>query len=129
MSIYLRSPLSHVFKSLSRTNFKKTVNNKYNFKEEQIMPESKDIPMSAELIEKTQLQRLENQDKKEDAQRYMAWYSLAGMLSYPLVVVTASFFGLDKAATILGDMAPVYFVSVAAILAAFYGKEAYIKGK
>ena len=32
--------------------------------------------------------------------------------------------GLDQAAKILGDMAAVYFVSVAAIVAAFYGKEA-----
>ncbi len=33
--------------------------------------------------------------------------------------------GLDKAGDILGDMAAVYFVSVAAIVAAFFAKEAY----
>jgi hypothetical protein len=42
-------------------------------------------------------------------------------------VVLANSLGLDKAASILGDMAPTYFVSVAAIVAAFYGKEAYAK--
>ena len=67
---------------------------------------------------------MENEDKKQDAQRNMAWFALSGMLLYPFAVVIAVWFGLDKAASILGDMAAVYFVSVAAIVAAFYGKEA-----
>ena len=67
---------------------------------------------------------MENEDKKQDAQRNMAWFALSGMLLYPFAVVIAVFVGLDKAASILGDMAAVYFVSVAAIVAAFYGKEA-----
>ena len=33
--------------------------------------------------------RFENEDKKEDAQRNMAWFALAGMLLYPLSVVLA----------------------------------------
>ena len=67
---------------------------------------------------------MENDDKKQDAQRYMAWFALWGMLLYPSLVVIANWIGLDQAAKILGDMAAVYFVSVAAIVAAFYGKEA-----
>jgi len=34
-------------------------------------------------------------------------------------------FGLDKAAEIIGDIASVYFVSVAAIVAAFFGAQAF----
>ena len=68
--------------------------------------------------------QLENEDKKQDAQRNMAWFALSGMLLYPFAVVIAVWIGLDQAAKILGDMAAVYFVSVAAIVAAFYGKEA-----
>ena len=75
------------------------------------------------------LVRLENEDKKEDAQRHMAWFALFGMLLYPALVVVSVFTGLDKAAGVLGDMAPTYFVSVAAIVAAFFGKEAYVKSK
>ena len=75
------------------------------------------------------LVRLENEDKKEDAQRRMAWFALAGMLLYPTLVVLSVLTGLEKAASVLGDMAPTYFVSVAAIVAAFFGKEAYIKSK
>ena len=73
--------------------------------------------------------RLENEDKREDAQRRMAWFSLAGMLLYPFAVVLSVAFGLEGAAKILGDMAATYFVSVAGILAAFFGAQAYTKGK
>ena len=72
---------------------------------------------------------IENEDKKEDAQRMMAWFALFGMLLYPSLVVLSSWFGIEKAANVLGDMAPTYFVSVAAIVAAFFGKEAYVKSK
>jgi uncharacterized membrane protein (DUF485 family) len=82
-----------------------------------------------ELEMDAKMMRLENEDKKEDAQRYMAWFALFGMLLYPSLVVLSTFIGLDKAASILGDMAATYFVSVAAIVAAFFGKEAYVKSK
>lgn len=73
------------------------------------------------------ISQLERQQERDDAQRKMAWFSLAGMLLYPFAVVLASYTNLDQAATILGDMAPTYFVSVAAIVAAFYAKEGYTK--
>ena len=82
-----------------------------------------------ELEMDAKMMRLDNEDKKEDAQRYMAWFALFGMLLYPALVVFSTFVGLDKAASILGDMAATYFVSVAAIVAAFFGKEAYVKSK
>jgi len=82
-----------------------------------------------ELTHYEKLIELENEDEKSDAQRKMAWFSLSGMLLYPFAVVIANLMGLDKAPSILGDMAPTYFVSVAAIVAAFYGKEAYVGKK
>ena len=72
---------------------------------------------------------LEDADAMRDAQRKMAWFSLAGMLLYPAIVLIAIALGLDQAAKILGDMAAVYFVSVAAIVAAFFGAQAVIKKK
>lgn len=71
--------------------------------------------------------RLENEDKKQDAQRNMAWFSLSGMLLYPSAVIISSWIGLESAANLLGEMAPTYFVSVAGIVAAFYAKEAFSK--
>ena len=73
------------------------------------------------------MMRLENEDKKEDAQRYMAWFALLGMLLYPSLVVFSILVNLDQAAKILGDMAAVYYVSVAAIVAAYFGAQAFKK--
>ena len=80
-----------------------------------------------ELDMDERMMRLDNEDKKQDAQRNMAWFALGGMLLYPFAVVLAQLIGLEQAAKILGDMASVYFVSVAAIVAAFYGSQALSK--
>ena len=72
---------------------------------------------------------LEDQDAMRDAQRKMAWYSLYGMLLYPVMVVGANIAKLDDGARILGDMAGVYFIAVAGIVAAFFGAQAWSKGK
>ena len=72
---------------------------------------------------------LEDADAMRDAQRSMAWFALFGMLLYPFAVVIANWVGLDQASKILGDMAATYFVSVAAIVAAFFGTQAYTKKK
>jgi len=68
---------------------------------------------------------LEDQDAMRDSQRKMAWFAMFGMLLYPFAVIIANLIGLEKAADILGDMAATYFVSVAAIVAAFFGAQAF----
>ena len=72
---------------------------------------------------------LEDADAMRDAQRSMAWFALFGMLLYPAIVLIANIIGMDQAAKILGDMAAVYFVSVAAIVAAFFGAQAVGKAR
>ena len=87
-----------------------------------------EMMMEQKMIELEDMRSdMENEDKKQDAQRNMAWFALFGMLLYPFAVVVAVFAGIDEAAKILGSMAPTYFVSVAAIVAAFYAKEAVAK--
>ena len=71
--------------------------------------------------------QLEDEDAMRDAQRNMAWFALFGMLLYPFAVVLANLAGLDQASKILGDMAATYFVSVAAIVAAFFGTQSFGK--
>ena len=71
--------------------------------------------------------RLEDEDAMRDAQRTMAWYSLYGMLLYPVAVILANVAGLEQGAKILGDMAGVYFIAVAGIVAAFFGSQALKK--
>ena len=72
---------------------------------------------------------LEDADAMRDAQRKMTWFALFGLLLYPFAVVLADWIGLDSASKILGDMAATYFVSVAAIVAAFFGGQAYSSTK
>lgn len=72
---------------------------------------------------------LEDADAMRDAQRSMTWFALFGLLLYPFAVVLADWIGLDGASKILGDMAATYFVSVAAIVAAFFGGQAYSASK
>ena len=72
---------------------------------------------------------LEDADAMRDAQRKMTWFALFGLLLYPFAVWMTDMTGHAKAADILGDMAATYFVSVAAIVAAFFGGQAYTNGK
>jgi hypothetical protein len=85
------------------------------------------IVTDEELARHEQMIKIENEDKKQDAQRNMAWFALFGMLLYPFAVVLAELAGLSNASKTLGDMAPTYFVSVAAIVAAFYTSQAIAK--
>jgi len=71
----------------------------------------------------------ENEDAKEDQIRQMAWFALWGMLLYPVLILVTSIFGVDDAAGLIGDIAPTYFVAIAGLVAAFFGANAYSKGK
>ena len=82
-----------------------------------------------ELATSKELHELHLSHERADAQRAMSWFALWGMLLYPSLVVVSSWVGLPQAATILGDMASVYFVSVAGILAAFFGAQAWSNRK
>lgn len=72
---------------------------------------------------------LEDQDAQRDAMRKMTWFALFGMLLYPATIMLTSVFGLDKAAQIIGDIAPTYFVAISALVAAFFGANAYSNSK
>ena len=72
---------------------------------------------------------LEDQDAQRDAMRKMTWFALFGMLLYPVTILFASWVDVDDAATIIGNIAPTYFVSIAALVAAFFGANAYSSGK
>ena len=67
---------------------------------------------------------MEDADAQRDAMRKMTWFALAGMLLYPATILVTSLMGADKAATIIGDIAPTYFVAISALVAAFFGADA-----
>ena len=81
----------------------------------------------AEFEHKRAMQK--NEDEKEDQIRKMAWFALLGMLLYPFGIFFTSLFGLDKAAQLISDIAPTYFVAIAGLVAAFFGASAYTKNK
>jgi hypothetical protein len=64
---------------------------------------------------------MEDADAKRDAQRKMAWFSLTGMLVFPFGVVLTEYLNLPNASTLLSSMSNIYYVSIAAIVAAYYG--------
>lgn len=70
---------------------------------------------------------LEDEDAQRDAIRKMAWFSLGGLLVYPIGIAITSLLGLDKAATLIADIAPTYFASIAVLVSAFFGADALKK--
>lgn len=67
---------------------------------------------------------LEDKDAQRDAIRKMAWFSLFGLLLYPIGIFATSAFGMDKAANLIADIAPTYFASIAVLVSAFFGADA-----
>jgi len=70
---------------------------------------------------------LEDKDAQRDAIRKMAWFSLSGLLVYPIGIAITSFAGMDTAAQLIADIAPTYFASIAVLVSAFFGADALKK--
>ena len=70
---------------------------------------------------------IDNNDKKDDAQRRMTWIALLGMLMYPFLVLLGDYFGIPHASDLISAMSAVYFASVSAIIMVFFGANAYIR--
>ena len=78
-----------------------------------------------------EMMRAENEDKKEDQIRRMALFALWGLLVYPVGIVVTDIlpFSFESTSQLLADIAPTYFVSVSALVGAFFGAQAYKKAK
>ncbi len=64
---------------------------------------------------------LNNDGVLDDEERQMAWFLLTGMLVFPFGVVLTEFLNLPNASNLLSSMSNIYYVSIAAIVAAYYG--------
>ena len=78
-------------------------------------------PDERELMLEDRRRIMMDADAKRDAQRRMAWFSLTGMLLFPFGVVFTEWMELPRAAEMLSSMSNIYYVSIAAIVAAYYG--------
>jgi FtsH-binding integral membrane protein len=67
---------------------------------------------------------LEDKDAQRDAIRKMAWFSLIGLLVYPVGIAITSLLGMDKAAELIANIAPTYFASIAVLVSAFFAADA-----
>ena len=74
-----------------------------------------------EIMLEDRRRKMEDADAKRDAQRKMAWFSLMGMLVFPFGVEFTEWMALPQASEMLASMSNIYYVSIAAIVAAYYG--------
>ena len=83
--------------------------------------------VSDEELEVSQkLSQINRENERATQQASMAWFGLYGMVGYsPVLVIASQYFNLTQAASILGDMAAVYFVSTAGIVGAFFAAESF----
>ena len=78
-------------------------------------------PEEREIMLDDRRRQMLDADAKRDAQRRMAWFSLTGMLLFPFGVVFTEWMELPRASEMLSSMSNIYYVSIAAIVAAYYG--------
>ena len=87
------------------------------------------IVTDEELALEREMMRAENENAKEDQIRRMAWFALWGMLIYPIGIVIADIIGYETTGQLLADIAPTYFVAISALVASFFGAQAYQKAR
>jgi hypothetical protein len=65
--------------------------------------------------------QIEDENSKRDQQRKMVWFSLAGLLLYPVMIIVCNLLGQEVAANNLTAIAPTYCIAVVGIVTAFFG--------
>jgi len=71
--------------------------------------------------------KMEDEDAQRDSIRKMAWFALLGLLLYPFGIFLADAFSMGTAASLIADIAPTYFASIAVLVSAFFGASAIKK--
>lgn len=80
-----------------------------------------------ELKVNEQLIRLENEDKKQDAQRKMAWVAIISMIAYAILPLMP--FVPEARLETIAAMSDMLFLSQASIVGLFFGASAYMSRK
>ena len=100
-----------------------------DFKEIDLNGDGEISKVEMEIYLESKRREMEDEDAKRDQQRKMVWFALFGMLLYPLFVFGTEAVGFSGASGVIGDMAPTYFMAVSLVVGAFFGSDAYVKGK
>lgn len=77
-----------------------------------------DIKTKQELIE------IENQDKKEDQQRRMAWLAMGSMVIFTALLYTP-FIDIERLQAI-DNILGMFYIAQAGVVATFFGSQAYM---
>ena len=83
------------------------------------------VVTDAELMMKERLVRLENQDKKEDQQRYLVWFSALSVTAF-IVVLMLPVVPLERVDH-LSSIASTWVISNMGIIGAFIASNAFKK--
>ena len=73
---------------------------------------------------KQELTEIENQDKKEDQQRRMAWLAMGSMVIFTALLFTP-FIGIERL-NAKGDILGMFYIAQAGVVATFFGSQAYL---
>lgn len=80
-----------------------------------------------ELDRSERMMQIENMDKLQDQQRYMAWFAL-GLPVFLMIFMMMPFVPVDKVGAVMG-IATTFVAAMGTIVTVFIGGTAYVKGK
>ena len=83
------------------------------------------IVSDKELQMRERMIRLENQDKKEDQQRYMVWFSAISVTAF-IIILMLPIVPLDRL-NMLSSIASTWVISNMGIIGAFIASNAFVK--
>ncbi len=80
-----------------------------------------------EMARATQMLELELKEEKADAQRKMAWTSIASMIIFTIVLFTPIL--KDTRVAALADLLGLFYIANASIVGFYFGAQAYMSKK
>ena len=81
-----------------------------------------------ELEVVTKMHETEAAEEKADAQRRMAWISMAAMIIFPVIVMITGFIP-ETRLKLLSDLSALFYIGMAGVVGAYMGMTAYMSRK
>ena len=81
-----------------------------------------------ELAKMKEIEELEMQEDKADAQRRMAWISMICIILFTIILMIPGFIP-ETRLKLLGDLSALFYIAMAGIVGAYMGMTAYMSKK
>jgi|TARA_B110000977_G_scaffold58707_1_gene79811 hypothetical protein len=85
------------------------------------------IVTDEELAKMKEIEELEMQEDKADAQRKMSWVSLIAMIVFTIVICTPII--SEARLKLIGDISGLFYIGMAGVVGAYMGMTAYMSRK